>query len=55
MIGSMGKGLFIYRRRKMAGLAEKGLAAGASLAGSRAFKYARQGRYRQALAWSIPR
>lgn len=38
----------------MAGLAEKGIEVGASVAGSRVFKYAREGKVKQALAWSVP-
>lgn len=38
----------------MAGLAEKGIEAGASVAGRRVVRYAREGKVRQALAWSVP-
>ncbi len=38
----------------MAGLAERGIEAGASIAGSRAAAYAKQGKYKKALMWTIP-
>jgi hypothetical protein len=50
----MGKGHFIYRRRRLTGLAERGIEAGASVAGSRALAYAKEGKFRKALMWSIP-
>jgi len=38
----------------MSGLAEKGLEAGASIAGGRAVDYAKHGNYRKAIIWTVP-
>jgi hypothetical protein len=52
----MGKGYLIHRRRKMAksGLAERGLEAGAAIAGGRAVDYAKHGNCRKAIMWAVP-
>jgi len=53
-IGTMGKGLFIRRRRKTAGLTGKGPVEGASFAGSRVFGGEKHGRCMTALVWRPP-
>jgi hypothetical protein len=50
----MGKGLFVYRRRKNAGLTEKAIVAGAPIAGGKASPRVKEGKYRQALSWAVP-
>ena len=38
----------------MSGLAEKGLQAGAAIAGGKAVDYAKRGSYRRAMMWTVP-
>lgn len=38
----------------MAGLTERGLEAGAAIAGGRAAAYVKQGKYKKAFMWAIP-
>jgi hypothetical protein len=50
----MGKAYLVHRRRHMAGSAERGIEAPGSIEGSRAATYAKPGKYKKALMWTVP-